>query len=259
MKFFSFVADLIDVTYRGKVKETNHYGTLILEQLNHQVYWVSTLDRNEHGQMGEDEVVDYIDHLETRGFRRVDRESIEMGADHPNKYYIMLSAYCDWNIEEILVINRFADHPVLMELVGELNMSGLTHKLMDEEWNTTKEWVDDRGNFQLNHGSNHLDMGDSTKIVGMNVANNHKQPATLQPGLDGDGTMEDNLLREQIVITKILDYIAEWLDRQPISTKAERMLRFSTDLMLKRILPRLLSSRCWCILVFGSVEIQGIW
>ena len=65
---------------------------------------------------------------------------------------------------------------------------------MVEDWEKTRVWVNDRGNFQLNHGLNHLDMRDGTKIEGMNLANDHKRPKRLKPGMDGDETMEDTLL-----------------------------------------------------------------
>ena len=64
----------------------------------------------------------------------------------------------DWNIEEIVVINQFQDHPTLKQLVSELNLSCLAHRLTVEDWEDTKAWVNDQGNFQRNHGSKHLDM-----------------------------------------------------------------------------------------------------
>ena len=76
----------------------------------------------------------------------------------PKKYYIILLACHGWNIEEIVVINRFEDHAILMKLVEELELSRLTHRLMVEDWEKTRVRVNDRGNFQLNHRSNHMDM-----------------------------------------------------------------------------------------------------
>ena len=72
MNFLSFVVDLIDVSGLGKNKKSNHYATLILEQPKHQVYWISALDRHEHGQMDPDELKDYIDQLESGSFEKVD-------------------------------------------------------------------------------------------------------------------------------------------------------------------------------------------
>ena len=194
MNFLSFVVDLIDVSGLGKNKKSNHYATLILEQPKHQVYWISALDRHDHGQMDQNELKDYIDQLESGSFEKVDINSIKKGEKRPQKYYIILSAGHDWNIEEIVVINRFEDHAILMKLVEELELSRLTHRLMVEDWEKTRVWVNDRGNFQLNHGLNHLDMRDGTKIEGMNLANDHKRPKRLKPGMDGDETMEDTLL-----------------------------------------------------------------
>ena len=234
MKFLSFVVDLIDISGVGKKKRSNHYATLILEQSKNQVYWVSALDRHEHGQMNQDELNDYIDQLESSGYKQVEIDSIKQGDKRPPKYYIILLACHDWNIEEIVVINRFEDHPTLKQLVSELNLSSLTHRLMVEDWEETKAWVNDRGNFQLNHGSNHLDMRDCTKIVGMNIANDHKKPQRMVPGMDGDETMEDTLLRKQIVVTKMLDYIATLVNKQPIFQDKKRSKHFASIAMSSR-------------------------
>ena len=55
---------------KGRSKVTNYYGTLVLEQPKHQVYWISALDSHEHGQMNENEVIDCVDQLETSGFEK---------------------------------------------------------------------------------------------------------------------------------------------------------------------------------------------
>ena len=133
-----------------------------------------------------------------------------------------------------MVINRFHDHPTLTHLVSELNLSSLTHRLMVEDWEETKTWVNDRGNFQLNHGSNHLDMRDGTKIVGMNIANDHKRPKKMIPGMDGYANIEDTLLRKQIVVTKMLDYIADLVNKKPIFHDKKRSKHFASVAMTSR-------------------------
>ena len=234
VEFMSFVVDLIEISGKGKHQKKNHYATLILKQPKYQVYWISALDRHEHGQMNPTEVKNYIDQLKTDGYEKISIRDIEKDSLRPPKYYIVLSASYDWNIEEIVVINRFEDDSVLMQLVNELDLPKLTHRLMVEEWDKTKLWVNDRGNFQLNHGSNHLDMRDSSKVPGMNIAKDHIRPKRMMPGMDGDDTMEDTLLRKQIVITKMIDHIASSLEKPKIFCDIKRRKHFSTAAMAVR-------------------------
>ena len=65
----------------------------------------------------------------------------------------------------------------------------------------------DRGNFQLNHGFNHMDTNVSNNIEGMNLARCHTKTRQMTPGLDDDENMEEILLRLQIIMTKIMHYI----------------------------------------------------
>ena len=152
------------------------------------------------------EMNDYIDQLRVNNFEEVTCNKINY--KRPDKYFMVLSKNHNWNIEEIIVVNDFMSCPALEQLVKELKLSDLAHRLLIEDWETTKKWVNKRGNFQLNHGSNHLDMRDSSKIEGMNLARDHVRPKNMVPGLDGDATMEDTLVRMQVTVTKIFDHLA---------------------------------------------------
>jgi len=138
-----------------------------------QAYWVSALDRHEHGQLNDCEVRDYIDQLVCRGFVRVTTEDIANNRRRPGQYFILLTGDQDWCIDEILVVNRFRDHPDLMALVRELNIAKLSHHLLVTKWDHMKKWTNSRGNIQLNHGSNNLDINNKSKVSGMNLARNH--------------------------------------------------------------------------------------
>ena len=75
---------------------------------------------------------------------------------------------------------------------------------------------------------------DHKKIVGMNIANDHKKPQKMIPGMDGDANIEDTLLRKQIVVTKMLDYIAELVNKQPIFHDKKRSKHFASVAMTSR-------------------------
>ena len=91
-------------------------------------------------------------------------------------------------------MNQFRRHPDLMNLVDELNLAHLANKLLVDEWDRTYKWVNKYGNFQLNHGYNHLDVTDSDTGNGMNVARCHMRPQKFTPGLDNDENMEATLV-----------------------------------------------------------------
>ena len=122
----TLVIDLM--SERGKRR--NHYGSLFLEQDEIQAYWIAALDRHEHGQLNNVEVADYIDQLSCTGFVEVTTEDIIVNNKRPAKYYIVLKKDHDWCIDEIVVLNRFKDHPRLLNLVDELNLSRLAHHLL---------------------------------------------------------------------------------------------------------------------------------
>ena len=67
-----------------------------------------------------------------------------------------------------------------------------------------------RGNFQLSHGFNHMDINDGNKIEEMNLARCHAKPRQLTPNLDDDDSMEETLLRLQIIVIKHRDYIINY-------------------------------------------------
>ena len=139
-----------------------------------------------------------------------------MHVKRPKKYFIILTKNQNWDIEEILAMNDFTNYSKLEQLVSELDLRKLSHRMLIDDWEVTKKWVNNRGNFQLNHGSNHLDMQDNTKITGMNVARDHVRPKNIIPGLDGDVNMEDTLLRMQVVVTRVFDQIAIIFDKEPV-------------------------------------------
>ena len=173
-----------------------HFGTLFFEQARIQAYRVKALDRNEHGQLTEEEMRDYIDVLENTGFEelRPEWDDLSLGSSRPEKYFVILRADRDWDLDEATVMNTFEDHPYLMRKVRELNLQKMAHRLIVDDWNITKKWINVRGNFQLNHGYNSLDIRDGTVIEGMNAARKHQRPVNIVPGLDGDKNIEDSLL-----------------------------------------------------------------
>ena len=116
------------MTERGKNR--SHFGSLFLEQDEVQAYWVAALDRHEHGQLNEEEVKDYIDQLVSKGFEQVSVDDILSNKPRPPNYYIILSKDHDWCLDEIIVLNRFQDHPELSALVEKLNLSRLAHHLL---------------------------------------------------------------------------------------------------------------------------------
>ena len=217
-----------------KGKKRNHYGSLFLEQDEIQAYWIAALDRHEHGQLNNVEAADYIDQLSCTGFVEVTTEDILVNNKRPPKYYIVLKKDRDWCIDEIVVLNRFKDHPRLVDLVDELNLSRLAHHFLVTKWETVRKWVNKRGNVQVNHGSNHLDIRDSQKIRGMNVAREHVRPKTLVPGVGEDVTTENSLIRGQIIVTKIFDIIAEMFSKEAVFMNVERRLYFASSVMEKR-------------------------
>lgn len=227
---YCLVIDLID-----EKGGCGHYGTLFLMQAEVQAYWVSSLHRKEHGQMTDIEMLDYIEQLKCGGFIEVSRE--ELDESRPEKYYIILSKEHDWNIDEIGVLNNFHRSRRLMMMVKKLNMSALAHRLLVDDWDVTRNWVNSRGNFQLNHGSNHLDIKDKNRIKGMNVARDHQQPRKMKPGLDGDETIEDTLVRMQMIVTSIFDEIASIFGRRRPFDSKERRKWFSSRSMRERGLP----------------------
>ena len=220
---------MIDLTGGEGADEKRHYGTLFLQQAEIQAYWVMALHRNEHGQMTQIEMLDYMDQLKCRGFVEVTRESVN--AARPHQYYIHLTRNHDWNIDEILVVNEFRTRRVLMMLVKQLNMSALAHRLLVDDWETTRHWVNQRGNLQLNHGSNHVNMKDKDRVPGMNVASDHQLPKKLRPGLDRDVTIEDTLIRMQVIVTKIFDEIASIFGKSKVFNSRGRRKWFSSKLM----------------------------
>ena len=151
----------------------------------------------------------YTDQLMTEGFWRVTRDDLPCDSCCPGKYYIILTKEHYWDIDKIIVVDNFQFHQYqyLMNLVIELVMSKLTHWPLVEDWSVTQEWENKRGNFQLNHGSNHLDVTNDTKICGMHVAWCHVWPTNIEPGLAGNRAMHDLLICMQVIMTKILDYI----------------------------------------------------
>ena len=225
---YTFVIDLH--TLRRGVRV--HYGTLFLEQPRTQAYWVAGLDHHEHGQMTTIEMNDYIDQLQVGNFEEVTRN--EINYKRPDKYFMVLSKNHNWNVEEIIVVNDFMSCPALEQLVKELKLSDLAHRLLIEDWETTKKWVNKRGNFQLNHGSNHLDMRDSSKIAGMNLARDHVRPKNMVPGLDGDATMEDTLVRMQVTVTKIFDHLAVLFRKDRVYQDVDRRRLFASHTMKER-------------------------
>ena len=226
---FTLTIDLKAVRGKGNC----HYGTLFLEQNEMQAYWVSALDRHEHGQLNDCEVQDYIDQLTCRGFTRVTVEDIACNRARPCRYFIVLTSDQDWDIEEILVVNRFQDHPDLMLLVRELNIVKLSHHLLVTKWDDMKKWTNNRGNLQLNHGSNHLDINDHSKVTGMNLARNHVRPRELKPGINGDATTEQSLVKAQIIVTRIFDLIAGKFSRTRVYTSLSRGLWFAIPNMIE--------------------------
>ena len=68
----------------------------------------------------------------------------------------------------------------------------------------------DRGNFQLNHGFNHMNTNNGNNIKGMNLERYNAKPRQRAPGLDDDENMEEILLRLQIIMTKIMDYVTNY-------------------------------------------------
>ena len=76
----------------------------------------------------------------------------------------MLTKEHDWDIDKIILVDNFHQHQYLMHLVIELKMSKLAHRLLVDDCSVTKIWVNKMGNFQSNHGSNHLNMTDETNI-----------------------------------------------------------------------------------------------
>ena len=222
---YTLVIDLVD-------DEKRHYGSLFLQQAEIQAYWVVALHRNEHGQMTDMEMMDYLEQLRCRGFEEVTRENLNK--ERPEKYYIHLTRNHDWNIDEILVVNDFHRRRVLKMLVKKLNMSALAHRLLVDDWDTTRHWMKQRGNVQLNHGSNHVNQRDKDRVPGMNVASDHQLPKTLRPGLDGDLTIEDTLIRMQVIVTRIFDEIASIFGKKKAFNSRERREWFSSKLMKDR-------------------------
>ena len=84
--------------------------------------------------------------------------------DRLDLYFIDLNKEWDWNIEEIIVLNNFYNRPILMNLVKELNLGKLAHRLLFQDWQVTGKWENKRGNFQLNHGFNHMDINNREKM-----------------------------------------------------------------------------------------------
>lgn len=220
------------MTERGKNR--SHFGSLFLEQDEVQAYWVAALDRHEHGQLNEEELKDYIDQLVSKGFEQVSVDDILSNKPRPPNYYIILSKDHDWCLDEIIVLNRFQDHPELSALVEKLNLSRLAHHLLVTKWETVKKWVNKRGNVQLNHGSNHLDIRDDKKIRGMNLAREHVRPKTLVPGVGEDATTEDSLIKGQIIVTSIFELIAKIFSKEPPFTNVGRRSYFATPFMEQR-------------------------
>ena len=114
-------------------KEGEHYGTLVDEQSPIQAYWVHALHRHHHGQMTKAELHHHLQILHDNGFVEIDRDYVQHKDERPPKYYIILNKEHDWNINEILVVNKFSAHPVLMDLVDKLNLTGFAHRVLVDD------------------------------------------------------------------------------------------------------------------------------
>ena len=230
MKCPTLVIDLL--TKKGKDGE--HYGTLMVEQSNVTAYRVAALDVNVHGQLNDDELNDYVNQLLYKGFVEFTRNDVITNKPRPAKYFIRLTRTFDWNLYEISVMNNFHKHPTLVRYVDELDMASLGHDLLVTKWEITKKFTNDRGNWQINMGSNNLDMNDPNAIYGMNCARDHQKPKNLRPGLDGDDNIEDTLIRKQMVVTKIFDYIADYFRLARPFMNSGRRKFFSSRRMRER-------------------------
>lgn len=218
-------------------KEGEHYGTLVVEQSPIQAYWVHALHRHHHGQMTKAELHHHLQILHDNGFVEIDRDYVQHKDERPPKYYIILNKEHDWNINEILVVNKFSAHPVLMDLVDKLNLTGFAHRVLVDDWHTTRDWVNKRGNFQINHGANHLDLNDTNTLPGMNIARDHKRVKSLKPGMYGHKDLEETMIFMQSLVTLMFDYIAEFYNKRRVFIAGWRRRHFSAKKMRSRGFP----------------------
>ena len=232
MMNLTLTVDLVSDNGGGAKREK--YGCLFVEQSPMQAYLISALDKNIHGQLNDDEKNDYINQLIFDGFVKLRKRDVESTTRRPKKYFIILDAEEDWNIKEILVMNKFHDHPELLKIVEELGMSEWSHHLLVDKWPTIKKIINKRGNLQINHGYNHMDMTDETVIDGMNVARCHMKAKRITPGLNGDENVEESLLRMQMINTRIMDYITDYFGLDRVFAPWKRRKLFSGQMMIDR-------------------------
>lgn len=230
---YTFVVDL----YSGAGANGMHYGTLVVEQAPIQAYWIHALHVHMHGQLNAMELEHHLRIIEHKSFEKLTMEDIQCSRKRPDKYYMVLTKEHDWDIDEILVFNNFHKHPVLMRLVHEINLSGFAHRVLVDEWETTKKWVNKRGNFQLNHGSNHIDMNDSTSIPGVNIARDHARVKTIKPGMYNHNNLEETIIYMQTLVTSVFDYIASISQRERVFIEVVRRGPFSSRKMKAMGLP----------------------
>ena len=72
-----------------------------------------------------------------------------------------------------------------------------------------------------------MDINDGNKIEGMNLARCHAKPQHMTPGLDNDVNTEETLMRIQIIVTKIMDYITNYLVIDRLYQSWNRRQQFS--------------------------------
>ena len=214
----------IELLSQEKATFREHYATLFIEQAQIQAYICDDLHHHNHGQLTDEEKLDYIHQLQHKGFQEVTRA--DLSSPRPKFYYIILDEHHDWNIDEIKVLNNFHRHDELMNLVKELNLSELAHHLLITNWKTTQHWVNGRNNFQLSHGFNHLDQTDGDRVPGLFFPRRHQKPQRMKGVGNQDRNMEDTLIRKQIINTKILDWMTRYFQMETVFPPNDRKRSF---------------------------------
>lgn len=203
------------VVKKGKMGQTHleHYATLILRPSisSMQYYRTRGLHANLHGHLTDYELDSYISRHKKMGFvYHKDKECASYVFKQGEKVIFDLGGEYDYNLDLLEVTNRFDKDPVLLEMMDRLQMDELATGILIDNWKETSKNVklNNRGNLQINHGSNHVDMRNKTAVHGMNTANRHQKVRKMSGVFEGDDNLEETLVRKHSVVTEISDYIS---------------------------------------------------